>query len=50
MEPFAHDVDELRRLLAELGAKAFELAYIEYCASLLAEEHATRADATREAA
>ena len=38
MEPFAHDVDELRRMLAELGKRAFELAYIEYCAALLAEE------------
>ena len=38
MEPFAHDVDELKRLLDELGEDAFELAYIEYCVALLAEE------------
>jgi len=41
MEPFAHDVDELKRLLDELGEDAFELAYIEYCVALLAEDAAT---------
>ena len=50
MEPFAHDTDELKRMLDDLGKNAFELAYIEYCAALLAEQNATGADATQKAA
>ena len=50
MEPFAHDVDELKRMLDALGEVAFERAYIDYCVALLAEQDATDADAMRAAA
>jgi len=52
MEPFAHDVDELKRMLDALGEAAFERAYVDYCVALLAEddEPAPLADGTPAAA
>jgi hypothetical protein len=50
MEAFAHDVEELERILAELGESAFERAYLEYCAALLLQEEAALEPEEREAA
>jgi hypothetical protein len=50
MEAFAHDVEELERILAEIGTSAFDRAYLEYCAALLIQEEAALKPEERQAA